>query len=283
MGENSVNAGRSFSGSVAEVGGPGRPDQTEIKNEPEQTAQVKLAETIQEFGSLADLVVHDINSSLSTITMLIEALAVPEELLPTVNRSLDRISNAVSNLKKHSMLLGLGAPLDKSQIQVNSSAPVLVVPELIEVLADKCDQYASGRVRISHRIEKTARRAFIRANGPDLRRLFSNLIDNAIAALDEKPGQIQLELRVEDDELVAVVADTGIGMSNFVRRTIAKGFTYDDSRLAGHGEGLFQVSNILKNHDGKIEIISAPNKGAKIILRFPTVPAPERTTSEIDP
>ena len=104
-------------------------------------------------------------------------------------------------------------------------------------------------------------------NEASLRTALTNLIFNAVDALDEG-GTITLRTVHEDEDAVVEVADTGQGMSEEVRRRALEPFftTKGDS---GTGMGLAMVHGIVQRHGGSLNIDSEPAKGTTISVRLP--------------
>lgn len=115
----------------------------------------------------------------------------------------------------------------------------------------------------------------VRALPVELQQVFVNLLQNAqqaIAARKESEpesyeGRITLETRVEGDNVVVIVGDNGIGMSDEVAR---KAFDpYFTTRLHSGGTGLglstvFRIINTLLG--GQVEIRSTVNFGTQFII-----------------
>ncbi len=102
----------------------------------------------------------------------------------------------------------------------------------------------------------------------ELREVFVNLVLNAVQAM---PAGGTLRVRTElhaDGHVVAVVADTGVGMSEHVRARIFEPlFTTKGER--GTGMGLTVAYGIVQEHNGSIEVESAPGQGPSFALQFP--------------
>jgi len=107
-----------------------------------------------------------------------------------------------------------------------------------------------------------------------LRRLFFNILDNAIKFTPQK-GKIGLIIRSEDKKVVVTVSDTGIGISkedlpeifNRFFRGEKKG-TDDES---GSGLGLSIALSIAKIHNGEIQVNSEPGKGTTFHVILPLI------------
>jgi PAS domain S-box-containing protein len=103
----------------------------------------------------------------------------------------------------------------------------------------------------------------------EMLQIISNLVSNAIRAVDGR-GTIEVSLRVEaDGTTVLVFADNGPGMPEEVRRRALEPFV--SGRPEGTGLGLAIVANIAREWGGEVSIASVPERGTRITI---TIPAP---------
>ena len=106
-------------------------------------------------------------------------------------------------------------------------------------------------------------------HGCELREIFTNLIFNAVDAMPDG-GTLRFVTRLEDQEAIVTISDTGTGMTEQVRRRCLEPF-YTTKGERGSGLGLSMVYGIIQRHSGKLEIESEPGKGTSFILRFPAL------------
>ncbi len=100
-----------------------------------------------------------------------------------------------------------------------------------------------------------------------LRDAITNLIFNAADAMPQG-GTLTLGTRTEGKLVLLEVSDTGIGMTEEVRRSCFKPF-FTTKGQHGTGLGLAMVFDIVRRHAGTIDIASEPGKGATFTLRLP--------------
>ena len=100
--------------------------------------------------------------------------------------------------------------------------------------------------------------------------VWSNLISNAIK-FTPKNGTISFSLHEQDGNIIAVVHDTGIGMSEFEQAHVFDKFYQADTNHSaeGNGLGLPLVKKIVSMHNGTVTIKSKPNEGASFIVTLP--------------
>jgi signal transduction histidine kinase len=95
-----------------------------------------------------------------------------------------------------------------------------------------------------------------------------NLLANAAQAI-EGPGAITLETRLEGDQAVLTIADTGRGIAPEVRGRIFDPFFTTKPLGEGTGLGLSITYEIVKKHGGEIGVDSRPREGATFTVRLP--------------
>jgi two-component system cell cycle sensor histidine kinase/response regulator CckA len=116
-----------------------------------------------------------------------------------------------------------------------------------------------------------------------VREAITNLIFNAVDAMPEG-GVLRLAVRREDGDVVAEVTDNGTGMPPEVRARLFEPF-FTTKGAGGTGLGLVNVFGAVEQHDGRIDVDTAPGRGTTFSLRFPAAPflasaAPPRTLTD---
>ncbi|MFN9176179.1 MAG: sensor histidine kinase, partial [Synechocystis sp.] len=115
---------------------------------------------------------------------------------------------------------------------------------------------------------------YIKGNPDLLKRVFINLLDNAIKYTNS-PGKITLTLNSSAKVAVVIVQDTGVGIApeqiplmfdRFWRACLAR-----SPQVTGSGLGLAIVQSIVKAHSGQIQVNSELGKGTTIRVKFPLV------------
>ncbi len=105
-----------------------------------------------------------------------------------------------------------------------------------------------------------------------MKQVFFNLIDNAVQHTDSN-GYIQLRWTVAEQAVVISVADNGEGIAAEDLLHIFEQFYRGDRsrsrRHGGTGLGLAIVQAIILAHQGKIEVITQPDHGARFDIVLP--------------
>jgi len=103
-----------------------------------------------------------------------------------------------------------------------------------------------------------------------LDRIINNLLDNAVKYSYED-CKIDVALKTLDNEIVFIVSDTGIGISDEQMKHIFKPYhqiSYKKQNIQGIGLGLSIVEKIVNEINGNIKIESKENKGTKFTVFF---------------
>jgi nitrogen fixation/metabolism regulation signal transduction histidine kinase len=104
-----------------------------------------------------------------------------------------------------------------------------------------------------------------------LRRVFVNLIDNALEATAHNEGERRITVATAHDPargvLLAEVADTGHGIA---REDLTRLFQpYFSTRGRGTGLGLAIVRHVINDHGGRIRVEANRPRGAKFMVELP--------------
>ena len=95
-----------------------------------------------------------------------------------------------------------------------------------------------------------------------------NIINNAIDAIPEK-GKIFISTEIKKNNIFVKIKDTGLGISDEVKKHIYEPFFTTKDVGKGVGIGLSITYGIIKDHNGKININSEINKGTEFIIQLP--------------
>jgi len=106
-----------------------------------------------------------------------------------------------------------------------------------------------------------------------LNQLFMNLLLNANEAIRQSgraQGVIRLRTWQQDDWLKIEISDNGVGISGKdMERIFDPGFTTKGGVKVGTGLGLPISYQIVKEHHGRIEVVSRPGQGSRFTIVLP--------------
>lgn len=127
--------------------------------------------------------------------------------------------------------------------------------------------HEAGNIRMHTAIQPVPH---VRGNLTDLRRVFMNLIMNAIEAMP-KGGELWVMLEPHNGSVRAQVADTGTGISPEQQKKIF--YPYFSTKAKGTGLGLSSAQRIVLSYGGKIRVQSEPGKGTRFTVELPAIDA----------
>src|SRR5258705_3758558 len=110
----------------------------------------------------------------------------------------------------------------------------------------------------------------VRADADKLRQVFSNMIDNAIDAMESRKDERRLEFAIQTNgnEMAAVsIRDNGCGIADDKLGKIFNPFY--TSKESGTGLGLGVAKKVIDSHRGTIQVHSTVGVGTEFILEIP--------------
>ena len=100
----------------------------------------------------------------------------------------------------------------------------------------------------------------VRGFAGELNQIWSNLIDNALDAVPDSDGRIDVRANREDGGVAVRVIDNGVGIPDQVRDRIFDPFFTTKPVGAGTGLGLDIVRRLVRHNDGEIAVESRPGR-----------------------
>jgi signal transduction histidine kinase len=219
-------------------------------------------------GRLAAGVAHEINNPLAIIGekagLLGDILGASDDspvktkllqLVRSIDNSVDRASRVTHRL------LGFARHIDVER-------ELISLQELIREVLGFLDKEISYR-NIELSVNADDDLPMIESDRGQLQQVLLNIINNALAAVAENEGRIEIDLRRADSSRVAVVVtDNGIGIDPENLDRIFEPF-YTTKRGEGTGLGLSITYGIVKKLGGEIGVESAPGRGTRFRVELP--------------
>lgn len=185
------------------------------------------------------------SAHLPAVLGLLSATYSTFSLMAEMGQGASRISDIVKSLKSYSYLDQ--APIQKVDIHRGIEDTLLIFGSRL-------------RQGISLRREYSEGLAPIEVYGGELNQVWTNIIDNAIDALDGK-GIITIRSRSEGDWLIVEIEDNGPGIPEEIQKRLFEAFYTTKPIGEGTGLGLNITYNIVVNqHRGDIRVTSKPGK-----------------------
>ena len=137
-----------------------------------------------------------------------------------------------------------------------------------QIIGDSVSLYKEARKDIRIKFNDSGEMPKFKVDREQMKRVMINLLDNAIAAVDEK-GEIVIDLFYDkEEELVRIeVADTGKGIPPDHKMRLFE--PYFSTKRHGTGLGLAIVNTIISDHHGSIRVQDNQPQGTKFIIKLP--------------
>ena len=193
-----------------------------------------------------------------------ESTAVAEETIQMVTEQNERLSKLVRTL------------LDMSELQTVARNDRIEIHSLIEeVLTDLEPLAQEKKVELIQKSQEVREKAdevlFLTGSDILIYRMLYNLVENAIK-YNRKDGTVMVSALREKNKVVLTVSDTGNGIDEAFREQIFEPFfRVDKSRsreLGGVGLGLAMVREVVRVHDGTIEVYTNKHLGTTFEVKM---------------
>jgi PAS domain S-box-containing protein len=223
----------------------------------------------REKANLISMLAHDMRSSLTGIHGLgLRLLRKPADIDPAKERKhLEIIAREAAKLEAL-----IDDFLEFSRIEAGRMKLNLTSTSLDKELEDIFETYQANAAQHGMSIELQVEDILplIEADANRLRRVFTNLLDNAIK-FSGAGGKVTITARETDHEVMVTVADEGVGIDQEDLPCIFDAFHRGKSsgRKTGHGLGLATVKAIVEGHGGRVVVSSQVDKGSAFTVFLP--------------
>ncbi len=257
---------------------------TDIVKKDNQLFQAQKMETV---GNLAGGLAHDFNNVLCGVTATISLLRyylemkkVEDSQIFNYIRTMEQSSNRASEMVQQLLTLSRKQEVSYSAIRLNDA--ISHVMEICKNTLDKSIDLHLGTI---------ADDAYVNANQTQIEQVLLNLCVNSSHAMtimrdpdEKKGGRLDISLYKyfvektfsayhpdanEGYYWVCTVHDEGVGMSDEVMRRIFDPFYTTKESSHGTGLGLAMVYNIVKMHNGFINVYSEEGVGSTFQVYLP--------------
>lgn len=197
---------------------------------------------------------HLSDDSLSPVLGWIEDVLTTEKMVEEIEDASHRISELVSSVKTFSHM---DRGSDKEAVDIKK-----MLKSTLTMLNHKAK---AKQITVDVQVEKNLPEfcGFV----SELNQVWTNLIDNAIDAVDDE-GTIRISAKSTNGNLLMVFEDNGSGIPDDIQSQIFDPFFTTKDVGKGTGLGLDVVRKIVEKHEGSIELNSKPGN-TQFKLTFP--------------
>lgn len=216
---------------------------------------------------------HDLRTPITIIQGNIDLALRKKNLTPSqISKLLYGIKNETKRMS--TMIKDL---LELSSIEKNFNVHKQEI-NLISILTEVIDSYhaqlAVNHLSLEYKHQSNTEKILIQGNPNLIKRLFSNIIDNAIK-YNQPHGQIIIKTYTKSNNYYITIQDTGIGIpSKDLPYIFDRLYQSRKSRTGikrGFGLGLTIAREIVQVHSGKLSVSSREGAGTKFTIIFPQI------------
>lgn len=141
-------------------------------------------------------------------------------------------------------------------------------PQSLNTLLRKSVMIFYGTIKkagINYQLDLADNDPYLDMDGRKMRQVFLHLIRNAIEAMPEG-GTLTVSTREENDEVIVIIKDTGIGISDANLARVADPFF--TTKTYGTGMGLTLVEQIVKLHGATLSLQRNQDGGMVVTIAF---------------
>jgi signal transduction histidine kinase len=181
-----------------------------------------------------------------------EVLTEADELFASIKNGANRTTEIVRNLKSFSR--HNESEFKKANLEEGIDSTLVILRSQLK-----------GRVEV---VKEYCDLPEILCFPGQMNQVFINIINNAAQAISDK-GTIWIKTARVNGYAEVRIKDSGVGMTEEVKKHIFDPFFTTKDVGVGTGLGLSISYGIIEKHEGKIEVESAQGKGTEFIIRLP--------------
>jgi PAS domain S-box-containing protein len=241
--------------------------------------QLRQARKMEAIGTMAGGFAHEFNNILAAAMGHMEMALYDAPQRTPLRESIEEALKAANRAKGR-----LRQILTLSRMNLEEEKQVVKVGSILRESLDLLQASLPPEIELRCAIEMDS--IFMNANAAEFRQVLTDLSNNAIDAMREKGGTLDVRLTTVDfgvDEAAAYeglkpgpylklsVTDTGQGMESDVLERIFDPYFTTRSLGKASGLGLALVNSIVRQHGGNVSVRSKPGIGATFEIILPRV------------
>ncbi len=228
-----------------------------------QKRLIAQSEKLASLGTMASGIAHQLNNPLSNIYTSCQILLeeIEESDINVLRETLQQIGSEVERAKAmvHSLL------------EFSKKREFEKEPHTLKTLVEETIGFIKGDVPATVEIKTDIPEdIFICVDKPRFQQAILNIITNAIDAIPDE-GHVRIEARedLKDKTVEVNIKDSGLGIEQENLKKIFEPFFTTKKDKKGTGLGLFVAGEIIKEHEGVIEVESELGRGTTFKIRLP--------------
>lgn len=219
-----------------------------------------IAEKLAVTGRVVRTLAHEIRNPLTNINLSTEQIEAEAEddsvqmYCDIIKRNAVRINDLITQL------LHSARPAD-----------VVLQKHSLNDLVEQTLELAADRIQLKNiKVERdyTADSCLVNVDVEKMKTALLNVVINAVEAMKPDEGILKVHTVSREQQCEVIIEDNGVGIS---KDNIARLFEpYFTSKSNGMGLGLATAHNIIKSHNGSVDVGSEPGHGTRFTIHLNT-------------
>jgi PAS domain S-box-containing protein len=231
-------------------------DISNLKRAEKATLQ---AEKLGAANRLVRALAHEVRNPLNNINLSVEQL-LQENMAEAGNVYLDIINRNSRRINDLITELLLSSSMPQENLREKKSLQN-ILDDSISTIIDRITLK-----KVSWKVVYPNEPAYILADPLKLKIAFTNIIINAIEAMNENKGELHISVTSQNGHHLVSIKDNGSGIS---KETLPHLFEpYFTFKRNGLGLGLATTLNIIQSHKASIDVQTGIDQGSNFILKF---------------
>jgi signal transduction histidine kinase/CheY-like chemotaxis protein len=225
------------------------------------------SEKLASVGRLASAIAHEINNPLTPVVLNLELMVEDIKANHAINMAdidIEATYNSAQRIKR------IVERILQFTRKGREDRPAMEKVDITRVIANTTalikHYFQKSGIELVTNIQFVT--ASIYGNADQLEQVFLNMMLNARDAMQEK-GKLTVSAFLQDDWVIVKFSDSGKGIAPEIMDKLFEPFTSTKGEN-GSGLGLFVSFEIVRNHNGIIEVESELEKGTTFTIKLPT-------------
>jgi len=238
-----------------------------IKAIEEKNIEIENASNAK--NEILGVVAHDLRNPLAIIKSVTMLMEMEDSTADDYRENIEMIKNACD--KATSIIHDL---LETAQNEIHNRFDLekTELDDFLSMIIEEWLKNKKGQVNIVY--QNAGKPLYAKIHKEKMQRVMDNLIINAIK-FSKPEGNIDVSLSQINDNIFIKVRDYGIGIPDemlpYIFDRFSKARRNGVRGEASVGLGLSIVQQIVKKHDGNIEVSSAPDSGTTFTIKLPHI------------
>jgi len=231
----------------------------------EDMTQLQRAERAAAWREVARRMAHEIKNPLTPVQLSAQRLqkkygdklgeegSVFKECTKTIIDQVEVLKNLVNEFSRYSRM-----PVTTPKLN-----------DLNQAVANSVMLFQDAHRDITFKFNRSDNLPQFEFDAEQMNRVLINLLDNAVAAIDGKGGNIEITVNYDENsrKTSVAVADDGAGVPASHKRKIFD--PYFSTKKSGTGLGLAIVNSIISDHHGQVSVSDNYPKGTIVSFQLP--------------